>query len=341
MNDNKQDVSKTKDQWDKINILLRPVGGLLTGLSIALLGLFGSMALETKQTKDQNLRLYSELMTKREEAESKLRSEMFTKIFDTFLTPPGEGPIEKLEGKLLRLELITRNFHDFVDIKPLFVHVVRTISQEIQKCQKSHVDDESYKKQLRRLLRAAKRIKTKQAAVLQDVGQKKALEIPIDENICLNKNIDTLRSCDARDSKYEGYDCGTFPLWLDEKKKIGRRFTVSTKHAFPDWQMIHLQVKAEPMGEGSEQRGSESDNKQYWVGSFDFPIVDNTILSPEERYAIILDEYDPEGKKFKLKLLYFPATYAGMKEKSFYHQKVFAHLTRETDFLKDVEVEKE
>ncbi|MDY6953606.1 MAG: hypothetical protein SWE60_19015, partial [Thermodesulfobacteriota bacterium] len=121
MNDNDHDLSKPKDKWDKINILLRPVGGLLTGLSIALLGFFGSLALESKQTRDQNLRLYSELMTKREEAESKLRSDMFTKIFDTFLTPPGEGPVEKLDEKLLRLELITRNFHDFVDMKPLFV----------------------------------------------------------------------------------------------------------------------------------------------------------------------------------------------------------------------------
>ncbi|MDY6953309.1 MAG: hypothetical protein SWE60_17505, partial [Thermodesulfobacteriota bacterium] len=255
---------------------------------------------------------------------------------DTFLTPPGEGPVEKLDEKLLRLELITRNFHDFVDMKPLFVHVVKSISQGIQTCQKQHVDDEPYKKQLRRLLRAAARIKTKQAAVLQDVGQTKHFEICIDKNMCIDKNVDTLRSCDVRNSTYEGHQFGPFPLWLDEKEKIGRKFTISTRHAFPYWQMVHLQVIAEPMAEESKRGGFQRDDKQYWVGCFDFPVVDNTILSPEERYAIVLDEYDPEEKKFKLKLLYFPATYAGMKEKSFYHQKVLAHLTRETDFLKDV-----
>ena len=163
------DASSCRPIWRRVNVFCY-VAGLLTGLSIALLGFFGSSALESKQSKDQNLRLYAELMTKREEAESRLRSEMFTKIFDAFLEPPGKEPIERIEEKLLRLELITRNFHDFVDIKPLFVHLVREISHEIQECQEKQDADESVKL-LKRLLSAAKRIKDKQAAVLQDVGK--------------------------------------------------------------------------------------------------------------------------------------------------------------------------
>ena len=54
---------------------------------IALVGILGSGLLAQKQTDDMNLRLYSELMNQREQAENTLRSQMFKEIFDSFLTP--------------------------------------------------------------------------------------------------------------------------------------------------------------------------------------------------------------------------------------------------------------
>ena len=38
-----------RDRWDKIAVLLTPIGGLLTALSVAVVGVKGSQVLERRQ----------------------------------------------------------------------------------------------------------------------------------------------------------------------------------------------------------------------------------------------------------------------------------------------------
>ena len=73
-----------KDRWDKLAIILAPVGGLLTAVAVATLGFTGSRALERQQSSEAKLRLYSELMSRREESEATLRKEMFQSIIGSF-----------------------------------------------------------------------------------------------------------------------------------------------------------------------------------------------------------------------------------------------------------------
>ena len=66
-------MSQSKDRWDKLGVFLHPVGGLLTAISVAIVGLAGSQVIDRQQTKSTDARLYSELMSQRELAESTLR----------------------------------------------------------------------------------------------------------------------------------------------------------------------------------------------------------------------------------------------------------------------------
>ena len=125
-----------RDTWDKAAIVLQPVGGLLTALAVAVLGFWTSSYLrererrdnelrERMQTADTNARLYSELTSRREESESALRKDMFTSIINSFL---GAGP-QTLEQKLLNLELLVYNFHESLNLKPLFLHIEREVAR--------------------------------------------------------------------------------------------------------------------------------------------------------------------------------------------------------------------
>src|SRR5262249_18913361 len=63
-------------EWSKV---------LVVPVTVAIIGIFGSKWLNTKQAMETNARLYAELMSKREEADSALRKEMFNLIIQTFL----------------------------------------------------------------------------------------------------------------------------------------------------------------------------------------------------------------------------------------------------------------
>src|ERR1051326_27682 len=103
-----------KDKWDKLAILLHPVGGLLTAVAVASLGLIGSRALDRQQNTEARLRLYSELMSRREESESNLRKEMFQSIIGSFFDPGASS----MEAKLLKMELLAQNFNGAPHLPP-------------------------------------------------------------------------------------------------------------------------------------------------------------------------------------------------------------------------------
>ncbi|MBP1657012.1 MAG: hypothetical protein H6Q31_1613, partial [Bacteroidetes bacterium] len=87
---------KKRDSWEKLGLVLQSGGGLLTAITVAILGFFGSNYLkdreitetayrERMQATETNVRIYTELMSRREEAESALRKDMFVSMIQTFL----------------------------------------------------------------------------------------------------------------------------------------------------------------------------------------------------------------------------------------------------------------
>lgn len=58
----------------------------------------------------------------------------------------------------------------------------------------------------------------------------------------------------------------------------------------------------------------------FQVGYYDFPMIDNTRLSRDQRAAVILNESGEEGAD--LTLVFFPGSYASMKERVSYDEVV-------------------
>src|ERR1035437_7677957 len=114
-----------RDLWDKIQILMHPIGGLITALTIALVSYFGSNYLNNKQNNDAKIRLYTELMSSREQSESALRKDMFNSILGTILKDS-----HSLDENILQLELLAYNFHESLNLMPLFLYMDRQIATE-------------------------------------------------------------------------------------------------------------------------------------------------------------------------------------------------------------------
>jgi len=80
------------------------VGGLLTALAVAWIG----YSLNIHQSDDTSVRLYADLMGRREEADTSLRKDMFNSAIKTFVD---SNPVT-LEREVLDLELLAYNFNE-------------------------------------------------------------------------------------------------------------------------------------------------------------------------------------------------------------------------------------
>jgi hypothetical protein len=97
------------------------------------LGYWFNASLSERQQMDTNTRLYIEMQGRREEADSNLRKDMFNSILQTFMPRNPALNItseEVIRQQTLSLELLAANFHESLDIAPLFKDVERRIALE-------------------------------------------------------------------------------------------------------------------------------------------------------------------------------------------------------------------
>ncbi len=296
-----------KDFWEKLGFLLHSGGGLITAITVAVLGFIGSNYLkdreiaetasrERMQANETNVRIYTELMSRREEAESALRKDMFVSMIQSFLKPGSTS----LDEKVLNLELLAYNFHESLNLKPLFLYIDRQIHASSDPRRRGYQD---------RLYNVATEITRKQMLVLESAGAR------FDRNV----DLDALRSSPGG----VPLEDGTLTL-----EGLTRHFSLIVEEA--DKTNRQLKVRLEIRTEQDTAGNVESNSVEFWTGFFDFPMIDNTRLSHDQRCAVVLNAYEDPGAD--ITLAYFPGSYASLKEKPYY-QEVVENLMRSNSLL--------
>jgi len=279
-----------KDFWDKLQIVLSPLGGLLTALAVASLGFVGSRTVERQQSNEAKLRLYSELMTRREESEATLRKEMFQSIIGSFF----DSGTASLETKLLKMELLAQNFHEALNLVPLFEHIHRQIAA-------SPIGREAKRDYEGRLSELAREVTRKQIIVLEAGGKR------FDWTVILNDSL----------------VAGTTSLQLDDVELtldgIKRRFRVTLSGADLERRELKIGLEvATAVQPGVPPTSAGRSSVDFAVSFFSSPMIDNTRLSNDQRVAIVLTDMNEAGAS--LSLVYFPGSRASLREKPYYEE---------------------
>jgi hypothetical protein len=278
---NKDSVNKNKDRWDKADIIFRSLGAFATAAVVAVVGIFGSNFLAKRQERETNLRLYTELMSRREDADTALRKEMFGPLINDFLRPSAN---QSPEGMLLSLELLAHNFHDSLDLGPLFKVVLRRL-EEAQPQNRNYID---------RLRRVARDVIDKQVTNLAKNGGKRDTNIIFEE---LNKQPGGLTVIDSY-IQLESEDPNQEPI----QKQV--RMEVLGANLERQELTIRLIVRKPP--------DTDELDAVFRVGFFDFPLVDNLRLPNGWRCAVVLNAFDREYADFTF--VYFDGSRGSFKE---------------------------
>jgi hypothetical protein len=277
------DENKQKDFWDKVDIVLRPINGLLTALAVALLGYYTTSILRQSEVRETNQRVYTEVMSSREQAESGLRKDMFLSIMQIFLRPEGAG----VESKMLNLEMLAYNFSESLNLKPLFAHMDRRINTAATSEKKDYKE---------RLDQVAREVKNRQMVLLEQVGRK------------FSRTID-----------FEKFRASPGGMELEPEKLVlnntEREFMLSVLGYDPGRQELTMEL-----GVRTPRESSNVQRRIFNVGFYDFPMIDNTRLSSDQRAAVVLNQTNEGGAD--LTLVYFPGSYASLKEKVSYDEVV-------------------
>ena len=251
---------------------------------IGCVGFFGSNFLAERQEKETNLRLYTELMSKREESDTSLRKEMFNSIITNFLKPTASA---RPEDTVLNLELLAYNFHDSLDLEPLFKDVYKKLDP----------NRPQHGPYINRLKRVTKEVIDKQVAMLAEAGGR--------QNVTVNF------------PEIQAGGVTVFDDFIESRPGVAKpaprkRVKIEVLSAYPERQELFVRLLV-----GDSQEKLDVD-EIFTVGFFDFPMLDNVRLSEGLRCAIVLDDFQEEFAA--ITLVYFPGERASLKEKPYYDE---------------------
>jgi hypothetical protein len=279
-------MSMPKDRWDKFAVFLQPMGGLLTAFSVAAVGLAGSQVIERQQRQSTDARLYSELMSQREQAESNLRKDMLVSVIQSYLAPDAGST----DARLLHLELLVYNFHDSLNLKPLFLDLARQIHKD---------GGAEAQGQLDRLRLVAREIADRQRFALEHHGDS------------FRRTVD-LAELAAAGAAGVALDPATLVV-----EDMSSEIQLRALHVDRDSQQLLVRLEVTPLAAGA---AGEVTRAEFRVGFFDFPMIDSTRLANGQRCAVLLGAMGDETAD--LTTICFPGEYASLKDRPYYDEVV-------------------
>jgi hypothetical protein len=287
------------------------------------LGYWFNSSLNERQQVESNIRLYAEMMGRREEADSNLRKDMFNSILNTFMARDPSLRLtseELVRQQILSLELLAYNFHESLDIGPLFKDVQRRIALE----------ERGANAELRtRLESVALQVIEHQLTALSDVGM-------IERGDALPEKIKDLQAyisfgpraiSDPQLTAGEGASRVCLSMQSSDGSRHYRQFRLelidhheATREVQVRLYVSQLLSQQECRQAGLDLEGKREIDTNFIVGLFDFPMIDNTRLSGGERSAVSLTVLNPNV--LSVALTYFPASRASLKDKPYYDEVI-------------------
>jgi hypothetical protein len=226
-------------------------------------------------------------MSRREEAETSLRKDMLTSIISSFFTPSSNNDID---SKVLNLELLAYNFHDSLDLRPLFLDLQRRIRRST---------DPDKHELTGRIENVAREIGAKQLFSLEGHGKSFRRSVDMEE---LEKAGKAGVPLEPETVTVDGDSC-----------EVNLRVLAASKTE--KQLVVRLTVKA------PEGRPELPDTRATFdVSYFDFPMIDNTRLANGNCCATTLSNFSDFAAD--LTTVCFPCEYASLKEKPYYDDMI-------------------
>jgi hypothetical protein len=200
---------------------------------------------------------------------------------------------------VLNLEMLAYNFHESLNLKPLFTEMRRRVVRERgeAKTDAARDEDDAY---LGRLENMAREIVRRQMIVLEGVGKR------FDRTIDLSGDPGGT-SLEPETLTLDGVST-TFAIDVLDVDRANREIRIGLNIETPDPEL-----------------GRQTKVATFGVSYFDFPMIDNTRLVGGQRCSVVLNGISDQSADITLVL--FPGTYASLKEKPYYNEVIENVLT--------------
>jgi hypothetical protein len=329
---------KRTDVWSKLESFAK----ILAGFSAAVSAILIPVLINSYTEENRRAEMFVRTMTEREKADTDIRQSMFRTLMEGYLGAVKEDFVkeneESFRRRIMFLELLTINFQEFFNAKPLFEEVYAGLERKRAAAQ-TEAERKKWEELERQIIRVSMNIVSRQAKMLNNIGTSAVFNIEKEEPICVRlynrEEFATLRKRDGTpfqsflpgrclapgDNASRGADDrGETLIDLIDLTGTTRRqsleiMPVSVNKAYATIQVgIYDDLFEGDILQGSLLKGS----LQFDISYFDLPYMDNTKLSDGSRFALVLR--DVAGDSVEIEAIRFRNDFMSLRDRPFFEE---------------------
>lgn len=326
------------------DLAIKLLSPLVVGLLMALAGFITQLTVSKISSQQENARLITELQIQREKAESDLRQGVFDKAFESLISPESAPTaIPVLSDRLLKLELLALNFGDTLSLSPLFA----ALRRDLDRCKPTFIELSEEQQDVvalsDRLESLAKQVASTQVASLAQYGVYKPIRIPLDPGTkgfpagvfevhwpddAVDRELIGLKGDPSLEDAYQReFDAETATRKAFTLNGIVHQITLTFDRMERDAKTIRADIEILSWPEdlwnslSAESRDEDSAaseiKRRFTLDYFNFPKIDNTRLFGNERFSLVLENFDAERSDpiIEMAAVVFPSEYASLRDR--------------------------
>jgi len=321
--------------WGKLESLAKILAGFSAVISAILVPLF----LNSYTEKNRRAEMLVQTMTEREKSDTDIRQSMFQSLLTGYLGAVKEDFVKADEDSFRRritfLELLTVNFQEFFNAKPLFEDVYAGMERKRAMAQ-SGAEQKKWDDLENQVIGVSMGIVTRQSTVLNSIGTNVVFNVDKGNSICVRlfsrEDFANLRKRDGTSfesfkpghciekSTIEKGSSGNNEPEAAEPKGDSRRQSLEIKPVAVDKAYATVQVGIyDHVFEGKVLQGSLLDRSfQFAISYFDLPYMDNTQMSDGSRFSLILRSI--AGDSVEIEAIRFRSDYISLRDRPLFEE---------------------
>ena len=313
--------------WEK----LEAVGKFLAGFSAVVGAVLIPLLLNSYTEKNRQAEMFVRTMTEREKSDTDIRQSMFQSLLTGYLGAIKEDFVRADEDSFRRrivfLELLTINFQEFFNAKPLFEDVFAGLERK-RALAPSPAEQKVWADLEEKIVRVAKNIVSRQSSTLNNIGTGVVFSIQNNKAICVRlfdrDDLATLR--DTHHKTFDSYtpdtcgDSGTEDIKGSLHRQSLEIRPVAVEAAFATVQVVIY----ENQFVGNVLRTSlRTGTSRFDISYFDLPYMDNIKMNDGSRFSLILRKTFSEGdgsRSAEIEAVHFRNDFMSLRDRPLFEE---------------------
>jgi hypothetical protein len=316
------------DLWQKVESFAKIVAAV--GVTIGSVWIPYVIGRTSEQS--DRAKVYMQVMSEREKADTAIRQEMFKTLLTNYLgrfedKKDATESEESFRKRIMFLNLLTLNFQEYLNARPLFEDVYQRLEKAEERDRK---DGKAYKiwgELQKDLFRVARNAASGQAAMLTRSGLSRTFNLTKGKAVCirlysvenlveltdkfekqplLDRKTESCSDASVQDSRRMDKGFPAIDVELEEVNESGVRVKVTPyQESFRNGTLNFVQA-LKPI--------------KFEVSFFDLPYMDNTRLFDGSRFALLLSYVDKKEETAEINAIIFKGEFMSLRDRPFFEE---------------------